>query len=324
VSEKNKLVYRSKAMTEVMDAVEKIAGTNSTVLIRGETGTGKEVIARLIHEKSPRSGGAMVSVNCAAVPEALLESELFGHEKGAFTGAYKRKPGKFEVADGGTLFLDEIGEVPQAVQSKLLRAIEEKRFTRVGGVEPLEVDVRILAASNRDLEGEVQSGKFREDLYYRLAVVPLLVPPLRQRPEDIPELLGFFLSRFTAEMGKRLERFSQEAHEILGTYPWPGNVREIQNLVEQVVVMAEPDSRTVQVPDLPLRITDRHASSKAGILLESTLNLPEIIEQTEMACIERALKRSGWKKIEAARLLGVSRPTLDKKIKKYGIDVKRE
>ncbi len=323
VSEKSRLVFASKAMRGVMEAVDKIAHTGSTVLIRGETGTGKEVVARLIHQKSPRSEKPMICVNCAAVPEPLLESELFGHEKGAFTGAVGRHPGMFELADGGTLFLDEIGEMPLPIQTKLLRAIEEKKFMRVGGVENISVDVRIIAASNRDLESETEAGRFRSDLYYRLAVVPLEIPPLRERPEDVPELLSFFLGSYNKETGKKIEGFSDRALAALMSYHWPGNVRELRNLVEQAVVMS--DGPIVGIDDLPERVAAGTAApGSARPAGGSSLNLPEIIEETEKLSIERALRKAGFKKIEAARLLNVSRPTLDKKIKKYGIDVGRE
>ncbi|HFB68472.1 MAG TPA: sigma-54-dependent Fis family transcriptional regulator, partial [Calditrichae bacterium] len=239
----------SGKMQEVFRKIRKVASSDATVLIRGESGTGKELIARAIHFHSPRSDAPLVEINCASIPETLLESELFGHEKGAFTGAYKQKKGKFEIANGGTLFLDEIGELPLTLQAKLLRVLQDGRFTRVGGVENIEVNVRLIAATNANLEELLEAGKFREDLYYRLNVIPILIPPLRERLEDIGPLTDFFIQKYARKNKKHIKGISQEARYILMNYDWPGNVRELENAIENAVVMAEGDIITPS--DLP-------------------------------------------------------------------------
>ncbi|MHC4779039.1 MAG: sigma 54-interacting transcriptional regulator [Planctomycetota bacterium] len=313
-----KIIGPSPQMQEVLEACEKVARTDSTVLLMGETGTGKELIARHLHDRSLREEGPFVAVNCAAVPETLLESELFGHERGAFTGAHKRKRGKFELADGGTLFLDEIGEIPLSLQSKLLRALEERRYERLGGTETVSVDVRIIAASNRDLPHMARNGTFREDLYYRLAVVPITVPPLRQRPDDVEALATHFLEEFNPTIGKSVMGFSARAMDALKAHEWPGNVRELRNLVERVVVLT--DKEVAGVDSLPSQVVEGEVKVQIREQVDAELSLPETVREVERLCIERALKKAGGKKIEAARLLGISRPTLDKKMKAFGLD----
>ena len=317
IGERYVMVGGSKELKAVLDQVKKVASSDSTVLITGETGTGKELVARAIHEESDRSGGAFVTVNCAAVPETLLESELFGHERGAFTGAHKTKLGRFELADHGTIFLDEVGEVPLPVQSKLLRAVETKTLERVGGTRQLQADVRIIAATNRDLQKMVKSGAFREDLYYRLAVVPISVPPLRRRVSDIAELAESFVERYAQETGKRVAGIAEDAMAALCSYPWPGNVRELQNAIERAVILTDSDQ--VELDDLPADVAGRR-EDRSGELSSGRMKLADVVGQTERRLIVRALEKSGGKKVEAARLLGVSRPTLDKKIKDYGLD----
>ncbi len=312
------LVGGSPPWKALLEEVRKVAPTDSTVLLSGETGTGKEVVARSIHDYSRRRERPFIAVNCAAVTESLLESELFGHERGAFTGAYKTKPGKFELADGGTLFLDEVGELSPATQTKLLRVLEERRFDRVGGVRRIAVDVRILAATNRDLGAEVAAGRFRQDLFYRLAVVPFRVPPLRERPDDIAELARHFLRRFARDLGKPVTEISDEALAALGRHRWPGNVRELQNVIERAVVLT--DRSRVDVEDLPPGLSSGGGSPRVASPT-GDLSLPDIVAETERVYIARALEVAKGRKVEAARLLGISRPTLDKKIQLHGIGV---
>jgi Nif-specific regulatory protein len=318
ISERYVIVGSCHEFKAVLSQAKKVAAGDSTVLIAGETGTGKELVARAIHEESARSSGPFVTVNCAAVPETLLESELFGHEKGAFTGAYKTKLGRFEVAHHGTIFLDEVGEVPLTVQSKLLRVVETKRFERVGGTQSVQADVRIIAATNRNLEESVRSGLFREDLYYRLAVVPITVPPLRRRRADIPELVGFFIKRYAQETGKRIKGISQAALAALCEYGWPGNVRELQNTIERTIILT--DSETIELHDLPMGILATAPPEGKTVASKDGMNLSALVGETERRLIEQAMAKANGKKIEAARILGISRPTLDKKIKDYNLE----
>ncbi len=311
------IVGSSPKTAQVLAACEKVGPTDSTVLLAGETGTGKELLARFLHDQSPRQEGPFVTVNCAAVPETLLESELFGHEKGAFTGAHRRKRGRFELADGGTLFLDEIGEIPLALQSKLLRVLEARTFERLGSNDPVSVDVRIVAATNRDLPASVKEGAFREDLYYRLAVVPIHVPPLRERPEDVADLVEHFLDEFRRTVGKNVTGFTAEALAALKAYAWPGNIRELKNLVERVVVLAEGGKAGLE--SLPAHLMEGAGIASGPAPSWDGRPLAEIVCDVERVCIEKALERAGGKKIEAARLLGISRPTLDKKLKAFGL-----
>ncbi len=318
VDSESRIVGKSQQIREVVQRIEKVGPTDVTVLIRGETGTGKELVARMVHDLSNRRSGPYVAVNCAAMAETLLESELFGHEKGAFTGAVKQKPGKFELADGGTLFLDEIGEMSPSTQSKLLRVLQERCFHRVGGTQVITADVRILSATNRDLEAMVKTGAFREDLFYRIAVVPIQIPPLRERDGDVQEMAVHFLDQFNAKIGKSIRGFDSEVMRALRAYRWPGNVRELRNLVERLVVLTDKD--WIEVDDLPGSMTGQELKlGVAETINAGNLALPEIISEVERICIELALKKAGGKKVDAARILKISRPTLDKKIRDYSI-----
>ncbi len=304
------IIGHSPEMQQIFDTVRQVAASRATVLISGESGTGKELIAKAIHRLSPRKNGAFVPVHCASLSSTLLESELFGHEKGAFTGAAERRKGRFELADGGSLFLDEIGEVDASVQVKILRALEERRFERVGGQESIDVDTRLIAATNRDLKKMVAEGKFREDLYYRLYVVVVHLPALRERTGDIPLLLRHYLDVFNQENGRLIEGFSSEALDLLTAYSWPGNVRELRNVVEQVVVLSR--SQRVGVRDLPPHIRERGGTGCVVPLEGGTL------EFMEKEAIQRALKAAGGNRTQAAEKLGISRRTLHRKIAEYG------
>jgi len=305
------LVGSSQLIQEIQETIAQIAPARSTVLLTGESGTGKELAARALHQLSPRASRAFVAVHCAALSANLLESELFGHEKGAFTGASERRVGRFEAADGGTLFLDEIGEIEPSVQVTLLRILESRSFERVGGTEPITVDVRLVAATNRDLMAEVRAGRFREDLYYRLDVLRLHMPALRDRREDIPLLLKYFLDFYTKENDRQLEGFTPEAVRALSAYDWPGNVRELRNAVERMVVLARGDSITMKdVPDLV-----RHAAADARVTPESALDM----EANEKRLIVKALDECDGNRTAAARKLGISRRTLHRKLHQFGL-----
>jgi len=321
VSRKYKIVGNSPALRGVLEQVEQVAHGDTTVLISGETGVGKELVARAIHDAGVRSNGPFTIVNCASMPESLLESELFGHEKGAFTGADRRRIGKFELANRGTLFLDEISEISPAIQTKLLRAVEQKEFDRVGGTRPLTVDVRIVAATNRNIEERVREGKFREDLYYRLAVVSLHVPPLRERREDIPLLAEYFLSILAPEIGRPAPTIGEAALELMTSYDWPGNIRELKNAMERAILLGR--SGVIEPDDLPPNIAAGGAglaapSSNTGRSVPPLLPLAPALEAIERRAIRRALKLANGVKSRAAELLGISRPTLDKKLREYG------
>jgi len=307
------LVGSSPAFRSAMETVRMAAASNATILLLGESGTGKELVARAIHELSPRASGPFVPIDCAAIPESLLESELFGHEAGAFTGATRRKEGRFEKADRGTLFLDEVGEMSPAVQAKLLRAIQEGEFVRVGGTQPVRVDVRIVAATNRDLQQEVREGRFREDLYYRLHVVQIRLPPLRERHGDVPLLAAHFLRRFSEENRREFEGFSPEALRALEAYSWPGNVRELENAIERAVVLAR--GSRIELEDLPETVREAvrpegAASSDRAIVIPFGTPMEEI----ERRVIKETLRRTGGDKALAARILGVSTRTIYRKI----------
>lgn len=304
------IIGTSPEMQQVFDTVRQVAASRATVLIQGESGTGKELIAKAIHRLSSRKNGAFVPVHCAALSSTLLESELFGHEKGAFTGAAERRKGRFELADGGSLFLDEIGEVDASVQVKILRALEERRFERVGGQESIDVDTRLIAATNRDLKKMVAEGKFREDLYYRLYVVVIQLPALRERRSDIPLLLKHYLDVFNQENGRAIEGFSLDALDLLMSYRWPGNVRELRNVVEQMVVLSR--SQRIGVRDLPVHL--RETESSGGTLQAAGGTLEEL----EKRALLQALKESGGNRTHAAEKLGISRRTLHRKIAEYG------
>jgi DNA-binding NtrC family response regulator len=304
------IIGSSPEMQRVFDTVRQVAASRATVLIQGESGTGKELIAKAIHRLSSRKNGTFVPVHCAALSSTLLESELFGHEKGAFTGAAERRKGRFELADGGSLFLDEIGEVDASVQVKILRALEERRFERVGGQESIDVDTRLIAATNRDLKKMVVDGKFREDLYYRLYVVVIQLPALRERRSDIPLLLKHYLDVFNLENNRSIEGFSPDALDLLTTYRWPGNVRELRNVVEQMVVLSR--SQRIGVRDLPAHI--RETGVSAGTVQVTGGSL----EEMEKQAILQALKEAGGNRTRAAGKLGISRRTLHRKITEYG------
>jgi DNA-binding NtrC family response regulator len=307
------VVARSPKMQEVLATVERVAPTNATVLLGGESGVGKDLIARAIHEKSRRASGPFLKINSTAIPENLLESELFGFEKGAFTGAVASKPGKFELADKGTLFLDEIGDVPPVTQVKLLRVLQEREFERLGGTRTIKVDVRLIAATNKDLRQALEQGTFREDLYYRLNVVPIDIAPLRERREDIPDLANLFISRFTGESGKPVEGITPDAMQILVNYHWPGNVRELQNIVERACALAK--GSVLDSGDIYLDVRPAKAANGGGGFLPEGMTL----EQWEDEMVQEALRRANGNKSQAARLLGLSRNALRYRLSKIGI-----
>ncbi len=302
------LVSKSPAMQSIFELARTAARSASTILILGESGSGKEVLARAVHQESPRAEGPFVAVSCAALTESLLESELFGHEKGAFTGAFARRKGKFEAADKGTLFLDEVGDVGPKLQLDLLRVLEDRRFHRLGGNTPVDVDVRIVAATNRDLKKAVQEGRFREDLFYRLNVIPIGLPPLRQRREDIPLLVDSFLERLSAEMKKPLEGVSTEAMNALLAHDWPGNVRELRNVLERGAVVCT--GAIIQLPDLGLPVR-AEAAQKSGPLSS--------LEEVERRHVAAVLSHTGGNVSQSARILGIDRVTLYNKMKKWGL-----
>jgi two-component system nitrogen regulation response regulator NtrX len=309
------IIGQSAAMRQLRDQIATAAPTNGRVLIHGENGSGKELVARAIHALSARRDRAFVEVNCAAIPEELIESELFGHEKGAFTGAVARRRGRFELGDGGTLFLDEIGDMSLKTQAKVLRALEEQAFERVGGHETVKVDVRVIAASNRDLAALVGHG-FREDLYYRLNVIPIEVPPLRARKEDIPLLIDHFIRIFCAENGKRVKTVPPEALAYFMAYEWPGNVRELRNMVERLVIMAPGD--VIGIDDLPAPLRPKEALA-AGTAESRERSLREARDEFERAFILAELRASDWNMTRTADRLGIERSHLYRKIKAYGI-----
>jgi transcriptional regulator with GAF, ATPase, and Fis domain len=309
------IVGASAALKGVLSRVSKVAASDSTVLINGETGTGKELVARAIHRRSGRSSRAFVAVNCAAIPRDLIASELFGHEKGAFTGATQRQLGRFELADGGTIFLDEVGELSPDTQVALLRVLQEREFERVGGRHPIHVDVRVIAATNRDLNAAVASGTFRQDLFYRLNVFPLEMPPLRDRREDILVLVEYFIDRYARKAGKTIHRVNKRTLDRLQSYPWPGNVRELQNVIERSVIVCDTDEFTV----------DESWLSTAPAV-ESPHALSSTLAGHEKAIIEDALRASGGQVFGpsgAAARLGIARSTLESKIRALGINKNR-
>ncbi len=315
------IIARDKSMRHVLDMVHRAAPSRSTVLVTGESGTGKELIAKAIHNESPRKDGPFVSVNCMALSSGVLESEIFGHEKGSFTGAVSRRRGRFELADKGTLFLDEIGEISHDLQVKLLRVLQERTFERVGGTEAVEVDIRIVAATNRDLTKAVAEGHFREDLFYRLNVVSIHLPPLRERREDIPFLASHFLDKFSKENGREMKGFTPSAMDYLSAYEWPGNVRQLENVIERCVVLS--GSEFVDAEDLPPEIKDEDSQFKSAVdLLPTKLDLGETLEKIEAAVIRRALVRAEFVQVKAAELLNVSKSLLQYKLKKYNISAK--
>ncbi|MDD5225461.1 MAG: sigma-54 dependent transcriptional regulator, partial [bacterium] len=300
----------------------KIAPTDSSVIISGESGTGKELLARAIHRLSPRNEGPFIKIDCGAYPETLIESELFGYEKGAFTGAGKRKPGRFELADGGTIFIDEIGELSPVAQVKLLRVLQEREFERVGGVETIRVDLRVLSATHRDLREEIRKGKFREDLFYRLNVIGISLPALRDRKEDIPLLVEHFGKKLRVRTRKEIQGFSPEALQVLADYPWPGNIRELENAVEQAMVLAP--GPVIQIGDLPgwVFIGPSSPARPAETAAGEGKPLDASVEALEKDLIEKALARAEGNKAEAARILGIKPGTLYYKMKIYRIELK--
>jgi Nif-specific regulatory protein len=310
----SEMIGVSPALDQVKQDIAQAAPSRATVLIRGESGVGKELIARAVHFASPRNKGPFVCLNCAALSESLLESELFGHEKGAFTGATDRKIGKFEAANRGTLMLDEIGEMSMAVQAKFLRVLEGHSFERLGGNQSIETDVRVIAATNRDLEVAVAEGEFRRDLYFRLNVVEMLVPPLRKRPEDIELLMYYFLDKFRLETGRKITGFTDEAIAELQKYKWPGNIRELKNSIERAVVLCR--NTIIDVGDLSLSNLTT-SSDTTGILLNTSSYQPHSLEEIERFHIKRTLDYHDWNKSRSASVLGVERSTLDRKIKRY-------
>ncbi len=308
------IIGRSPAMQSVYRTIEKVADSDSSVLVTGESGTGKELVARAIHMSSPRREGPFVRVNCGALAEGVLESELFGHERGAFTGAVKQRMGRFELADGGVLFLDEIADIPASVQVRLLRVLQEREFERVGGEHTLRVDTRVIAATHRDLKARVAEGRFREDLFYRLYVIPIHLPPLRERKDDIPLLAGHFVDRLAEQLGRSPIALESDALRLLKQYGWPGNVRELENALERAMVLCE--HRQITQADLAFL----QPAVQSGIPLPSGIvPLNEALAELEQALVERAMEQAGGVKTEAARLLGIKASALYYKLEKYGL-----
>ena len=315
------LIGNSEGVHKVCSLIEKVAETDSTILILGESGTGKELVARTIHYNSPRKNKPLIPINCGAIPETLLESELFGHEKGAFTGASTTRIGRFELADGGTIFLDEIGDMSPTLQVKLLRVLQQREFERVGGVRTIKVDVRIIAATNIDLEHAVHEGKFREDLYYRLNVIPVVIPPLRERADDIPLLMDHFLSHFNKSKKRDIKGFSPAAMDILISYPWPGNIRELENLVERLIILK--GNGTICPDDLPEKFISHTLNNEGALhitLPETGVNLKDVVEEFENNLILQAMQKAQGVKNKAAQLLSLNRTTLVEKLKKKKLD----
>ncbi len=314
------IVGTSKVIKKIYYLIEKVSDTDGTVLITGASGTGKELIARSIHYNSQRSDKPMVVINCGAIPEALLESELFGHEKGAFTGAYKKRIGRFEMANGGTIFLDEIGEMSPSLQIKLLRVLQDQQFERVGGTKTLHVDLRFIAATNKNLTTAINMEKFREDLYYRLNVIPIKVPSLKQRRSDIPLLMDFFLKKFQKGKYDKITGFSQVAMDSMLAYDWPGNVRELENVIKRLTILCE--GPVVGFDDLPENIQDVSGSHYPDkeVIIDNELNLNEAVQDYEKKIILEALEKTNWVKSKAAKLLNINRTTLVAKIKKQNIE----
>jgi len=310
----DQIIFKNRKMENLVNMVGRVAYSRATVLLQGESGTGKELFARLIHISSPRSDGPMIVVNCSALPETLLESELFGHEKGAFTGATARRIGRFEEADGGTLFIDEIGELSPSVQVKLLRFLQEREFQRLGGNQTIRSDLRIISATNRDLEDKLQDGTFREDLFYRLNVVVMNIPPLRERREDVPLLIEHFIARFSKENGKKIEGMSREAQDLLLKYNYPGNVRELENIIERAVVISR--NPIISLRDLPFK---ELPSEQLESQITTKGSLRDSIESLEQRFIERAMEEAGTNQTKAAEILGISERMLRYKLKKYDL-----
>ncbi len=306
------LIGNSAAIRSLLTQIDRVANTRATVLIEGETGVGKELVAAAVHTRSARHARLFVAQNCATLPENLLESELFGHKKGSFTGAAEDKKGLFEVADGGTLFLDEVAEIPMFLQAKLLRALQEGEVRPVGSNRPRHVDVRIIAASNRNLDREVHEGRFREDLYYRLNVFPLRVPPLRERREDVPQLAKHFLQRYVRDFGKPVSGLTDSALALLTSYDWPGNVRELQNEVQRLVIQADPNA-VIDESLLSDKFRSRSVAVEPPVTVSGTLK--EMLEDVERKLVEQALRQHGNNKTSTAKALGITREGLHKKLR---------
>ena len=301
------IIGRSEAMQEVFSMIKAVTDTNATVLITGETGTGKELVARAIHSNSSQRYGPFVATSCGALPETLLESELFGYEKGAFTGADRTKKGRFELANGGTLFLDEVGDISMKTQIKLLRVLQEKSFSRLGGTEQIKVDVRLISATNRDLVAAIEEGSFRSDLYYRLNVVSIQLPPLRERKDDVPLLAAHFINKYNVEFNKKFDRVDRKAMDFMMDYHWPGNVRELENVIERALVIDQGPQ--VQVKHLPFCNVESPLTEE-----------PQSLQEVERIHIEKMLQKNDWNIAKTARLLNIDRSTLHKKIKKFGLE----
>jgi len=312
----------SKGLIKVLDTVKKVSKSDSSVLITGESGTGKELIAKAIHKNSSRCNGPMVVINCGAIPGELLESELFGHEKGAFTGAHRSRIGRFEIADQGTIFLDEIGDMSPELQVKLLRAIQERQFERVGGTTTIDVDIRVISATNKDLPAAILDGVFREDLYYRLNVIPIHILPLRERKEDVLVLMDYFQNHLTKRLnGYQVKNFSESAKQVLLRYDWPGNIRELENLIERISVLVE--NQTIEPHDLPENITNNSFQGlpvSVTSVFNNEIGFNEAVDQYQRSLIRHALNETGWVKARAAELLKMNRTTLVEKIKKMNIE----
>ncbi|HIJ79978.1 MAG: sigma-54 dependent transcriptional regulator [Desulfobulbaceae bacterium] len=320
------MIGKNKKMQEIYNLIEKVAPTSTSVLITGESGTGKELVARAIHFHSTRENGPCISLNCAGLPETLLESELFGHEKGAFTGAIALRKGRFELADGGTLFLDEVGEMPMALQAKLLRILQERTFERVGGSRTLSVDVRIIAATNKDLKEEVENGNFREDLYYRLNVLHLHLPPLRERPDDIPMLVAHFVSKYAKEINRPNLEIDPETVRFLTTLPWEGNVRELENTIERAAILCTDN--LIKPDDVQPDTVNGYVSSQwmddfdFEQAIPPNTPLPDVLHAIEKKMVRNALKKADFVQTRAADSLGITKSLLQYKIKKYGLSKK--
>ncbi len=318
----DQIVSQNKVMLDIFQLIKKVAYTSTNVLITGESGTGKELIARSVHRQGNRKNGPFVAINCAAIPSELMESEMFGHEKGAFTGAHTRTIGKFEHANGGTLFLDEISALRSDLQAKLLRVLQEREIERIGSNKPIRVDIRVIAATNTDLEDAVSQGKFRQDLYFRLNVVPISIPPLRERKEDIPLLASHFLNKFNMAFNKRLPGFTDKAIDILNRYHWPGNIRELENLIERIMVLSTGDD-WIDLKSIPLEILMNTGKEPQDLEYEKS-GLIKIREEFEKRILFNVLEAVHWNQTEAAKLLKINRNTLIQKARQFGILLRKE
>jgi DNA-binding NtrC family response regulator len=311
------LIGKNENIRKIYEIIENISDSDSTVLLTGESGTGKEIVAQTIHKKSVRANKPYIIVNCAAIPENLLESELFGHERGSFTGALDRHIGKFELANDGTIFLDEIGEMPLSMQAKLLRVVQERAVVRVGGEKSIPINVRIIAATNLDIKKAVQNKTFREDLYYRINVIPIHLPPLRERIEDLPRFINYFILKYNKELNKNITRITDEALKILQEYPWPGNVRELGNLIERIITLAKDDH--IDVDHLPKDLASSKSKNEIFILEEGSLL--KAVKSYEKHIIEDALRSCNGNRTTTAKTLGIHRTTLISKMEAYGVDL---